>query len=795
MTAGATSESEVNAPIEIVAYDPAWPPKFAEEAADLKRILSPWLVVEPEHVGSTAVPGMAAKSVIDITGSVASLGLRACHLWVILHFSFVVFFAAARTSAAEAEPVTTSATSGDYQILWLQLEQGGIAFDSKSNDRFDVPLFLGMRDGKAVVAWFVHPAMSGGRVVWLDSAGLRLDGAALKGHLAGRTNRHSSDKSVHYFVYTFDARDREAERRKRPRSAIPESPPGPSNGLPLAANNAIAGTFSAAFIDDAGERIEFHGNLSGRILTDEQAATTKVAAGQNWPHYYGDGFRLSGPVGKAKLIGDLANSRPTWKSEAYIPTGYGSAPDNRYPDRAGRAGNGGGSSSPVVADGRVFQFYYVPRGPVGQSQEYIEKFIGRPYKSEAELLARARKLFPQRSYQQQAVVNHFRTEADEVLVCIDSATGRTLWKTTFPQRGNNYQTHKHRGHFPVALVADGVVYQPGTTGRLYAVDAVTGKRLWEYPDAQPEVYVTTHGGIDCHAPSPVLVDDVIAYAASGRVHGVDAKTGAKKWQTPLWHRSSLLSWSGGGKSLIIASDRDHQSKQNFAVALDADDGKIVWREPVEYLIDFTFPLLSGDLLIGYSLNKDNVRPGENDGLAVIHASRVAATGLEAAWTTPPLAPVIDTIGMASDGEHLYVSAAHESFCLKLTSGKQVAAVENVGGARTQTAFVAHGRLFVQPEGRHGSQSFLMLDADPYAFRAFPVPQTDGGLNHAVGAEFQWRPPHTWTTAYANQPIVYPLVDGRLFVRGLDAIYCYDLRAGNARMTNDKQTPLQKHHSE
>ena len=37
-------------------------------------------------------------------------------------------------------------------------------------------------------------------------------------------------------------------------------------------------------------------------------------------------------------------------------------------------------------------------------------------------------------------------------------------------------------------------------------------------------------------------------------------------------------------------------------------------------------------------------------------------------------------------------------------------------------------------------------------------------------------PHTWTTAYANQPIVYPLVDGRLFVRGLDGIYCYDLRA-------------------
>ena len=34
----------------------------------------------------------------------------------------------------------------------------------------------------------------------------------------------------------------------------------------------------------------------------------------------------------------------------------------------------------------------------------------------------------------------------------------------------------------------------------------------------------------------------------------------------------------------------------------------------------------------------------------------------------------------------------------------------------------------------------------------------------------WAPPHPHTTAYANQPIVYPVADGRLFVRGRDAIY-------------------------
>ncbi|MCA9219317.1 MAG: PQQ-like beta-propeller repeat protein [Planctomycetales bacterium] len=687
----------------------------------------------------------------------------------------------AHLPADEADPVNTSPSSGEYQTVRLTLEQGGVALDSTKQERFDVPLFLGLRNGKAVVAWFVHPALSGGRVVWLDEGRLNLTKTSLRGGLYGRTNRHWGDKNVHYFGYTIDAVVGDEESRKPAASAIPERPRETAAG-PRPTANVITGTFSVAYLDDAGERINFSGKLSGYILTADQTAADELASGSNWPHYYGDGYRLAGPPSKAKLIDDLSQARPVWKSEAYIPTAYGSAPDNRYPDRAGRSGNGGGSASPVVVDGRVYQFFYRPRGPVGQSTPYIENFIGQPYTDEALLLAKARRLFPQRSYQQDAVLNHFRTQADEVLVCMDAVTGQTLWKTTFPQRGNNYQTHKHRGHFPVALVAGGIVYQPGTTGRLYAVDAATGKLLWEYPDAQPEVHITQQGGIDASAPSPVLINGVVVYAASGQVHGVDAKTGAKRWATQLSHRTSLLPWTSGDKSLVIASDRDHEKKQTFAVALDPADGAIAWRQPVDYLIDYTFPLLAGDLLVGYSLIKENVNPSENDGLAILHAYKITACGLQAAWTTKPLAPIIDTIGMAIDKEHVYVSAASEAFCLKLATGEAAARAENVGGARTQTAFVASGRLFIQPEGRHGSQSFLMLSANPHDFHAFAASRADGALNHQVGAEYQWRPPHTWTTAYANQPIVYPLVDGRLFVRGLDAVYCYDLRKPKAKQS-------------
>ena len=50
----------------VVPYDPAWREEFGFERDLLRRVLAPWLAADVEHVGSTAVPGMAAKPVIDM---------------------------------------------------------------------------------------------------------------------------------------------------------------------------------------------------------------------------------------------------------------------------------------------------------------------------------------------------------------------------------------------------------------------------------------------------------------------------------------------------------------------------------------------------------------------------------------------------------------------------------------------------------------------------------------------------------------------------------------------------------
>ena len=58
--------------LEIVPYDPGWPHGFDAEAARLRAALGP-LALRIDHHGSTAVPGLGAKPILDIQVSVATL--------------------------------------------------------------------------------------------------------------------------------------------------------------------------------------------------------------------------------------------------------------------------------------------------------------------------------------------------------------------------------------------------------------------------------------------------------------------------------------------------------------------------------------------------------------------------------------------------------------------------------------------------------------------------------------------------------------------------------------------------
>lgn len=58
---------------EVRPHDPSWAVRGQHEREQLENLLAPWLVDGVEHVGSTAVPGLAAKPIVDLMASVTDL--------------------------------------------------------------------------------------------------------------------------------------------------------------------------------------------------------------------------------------------------------------------------------------------------------------------------------------------------------------------------------------------------------------------------------------------------------------------------------------------------------------------------------------------------------------------------------------------------------------------------------------------------------------------------------------------------------------------------------------------------
>ncbi len=61
--------------VAVVPHDPAWEQRGDRERRRLDELLGPWLVAPVEHVGSTAVPGLVAKPIIDLQAAVADLAV------------------------------------------------------------------------------------------------------------------------------------------------------------------------------------------------------------------------------------------------------------------------------------------------------------------------------------------------------------------------------------------------------------------------------------------------------------------------------------------------------------------------------------------------------------------------------------------------------------------------------------------------------------------------------------------------------------------------------------------------
>ncbi len=129
---------------------------------------------------------------------------------------------------------------------------------------------------------------------------------------------------------------------------------------------------------------------------------------------------------------------------------------------------------------------------------------------------------------------------------------------------------------------DGVLYSIAPWSVVYAVDARTGKELWRSdPEVNQEIWQSR---ICCGVVNRGIAlykDMVIAPVVDGRMRALDAKTGRPIWETRVTPANMSYTFTmaprviKGGKVIIGASGGEYAVRGMFA-AVDAATGKIAW---------------------------------------------------------------------------------------------------------------------------------------------------------------------------------------------------------------------------
>ncbi len=142
-----------------------------------------------------------------------------------------------------------------------------------------------------------------------------------------------------------------------------------------------------------------------------------------------------------------------------------------------------------------------------------------------------------------------------------------------------------RGQEATPIVIDGVMYTSGTWGYVYALDAASGRLLWRYdPKAQP--FAARHPCCDLvNRGVAVWHGKVYVAAVDGRLHALDAASGRKLWEvdTITDHRLPYSSTGApqiAGHVVVIGNggaDIGHGGVRGYVSAYDLDSGALRWR--------------------------------------------------------------------------------------------------------------------------------------------------------------------------------------------------------------------------
>ncbi len=509
------------------------------------------------------------------------------------------------------------------------------------------------------------------------------------------------------------------------------------------------------------------GTVSGRVIPEaELARRNAVSPERGWPSFLGPaGGGTSGQPAGVALVDSADEFRVVWRSEETdIGQGVGSISRfmNGWQDANGMR-TASGSSSPVAGDGKIFLSYYVPSPtPRDVPRGWFEGVGHSSFEADRARLAE------QSGLAADALPTHalekIWSSADDVVLAMDAATGRTVWKAVMRDRGLSLQHHKVGPFNMTPAYGEGRVFAIGMSGWLYAFDASSGEPLWE-------VRLGLGRGA-MFSSTAVAVRGAVVAPSQGVWAGFDPATGRELWRSDLRHgQVSLAVWPQGGTDYLLGS------AGSAMVCLHPATGETVWRLDLPNQPERAVAVRSagrglgsggisvfGDTLLAYVDETDPAAQSNAERAASLkpHLAAWRLGGGEPilAWTVP-----VETLhggNVPVVVRDRYVFAA-DLQVIRLADGQVVARGEGSKPGNGGYLQAMEDLVFVRRDGTHGR-----IESAVYRV-------AENGSVTNLTPEGHWAPPIGGGTTSYHHPIMYPMVEGRMFLRQFDGVYAWDLR--------------------
>jgi outer membrane protein assembly factor BamB len=179
---------------------------------------------------------------------------------------------------------------------------------------------------------------------------------------------------------------------------------------------------------------------------------------------------------------------------------------------------------------------------------------------------------------------------DELVSCYRLATGEPVWRHRDGVRF--WESNGGTGPRATPTVHDGRVYALGATGIVNVLDAATGALVWSRNAATDTGASLPGWGF---AGSPLVFDDAVIVAASGRLVAYDIATGNPRWTRTTGgggYSSPHLVTIGGVPQILLQSG-------GGATGIAPADGAVLWQHSVEEGVSIVQPasVEGGDVLM------------------------------------------------------------------------------------------------------------------------------------------------------------------------------------------------------